>query len=56
MLLADGAVLGHVASGLAHEPDGSAVDRLGLAGTNEDGIRGGHEPFTVAFSRGRGRL
>ena len=28
MLLANGAILGHVASGLAHEPDGSALDRL----------------------------
>jgi hypothetical protein len=51
MLLANGAVLGHVASGLAHEPDGSAVARLGFAGANEDGIRGGHEPTTVALLR-----
>ena len=49
MLLANGAVLGHVASGLAHEPDRSALDGLGSAGANEDGIRCGHEPINVAF-------
>ena len=49
ILLADGAILGHVASGLAHEPDGRAVDGLSLAGANEEGIRGGHEPLNVAF-------
>jgi hypothetical protein len=43
MLLANRAVLGHVASGLAHEPDGSSLDRLGLAGVNEDGIGCGHD-------------
>ena len=52
MLLANGAVLGHVASGLAHEPDGSAIDGLGLAGANEERIGRGHELFTVAFLRG----
>ena len=51
MLLADGAVLGHVASCLAHEPDRSAVDGLGLAGANEERIGRGHESFTVAFLR-----
>jgi hypothetical protein len=49
VLLANGAVLGHVASGLAHEPDGSAFYGLGLAGANEDRIGGGHERITVAF-------
>ncbi len=42
MLLANGAVLRHVASGLAHEPDGSTVDRLRFAGANEDGIGSRH--------------
>jgi hypothetical protein len=55
MLLANGAVLGHVASGLAHEPDGSAVDGLGFTGPNEERIGGGHEPITVAFLRGGAR-
>ena len=45
MLLANGAVLGHVASGLAHEPDGSALDGLRLAGANEDGIGRRHDPM-----------
>ena len=54
MLLANGAVLGHVASCLAHEPDGSAVDGLGLAGANEEGIGRRHELVTVAFLRGLG--
>jgi len=49
VLLANGTVFGHVASGLAHEPDGSALDGLGFAGANEDGIGRGHEPITVAF-------
>ena len=40
VLLADRAILGHVASGLAHEPDGCAVDGLRLASANEAGIRG----------------
>ena len=52
MLLADGAVLGHVASGLAHEPDRRAVDGLRLAGANEAGIRGRHEFMNVAFFQG----
>ena len=56
MLLANGAVLGHVASGLAHEPDGSSIDGLGLAGANEDGIGRGHEPITLAFLRGEARV
>ena len=53
ILLADGAVLGHVASSLPHEPDGSAIDGLGFAGANEEGIRRGHEPITVAFLGGQ---
>jgi hypothetical protein len=32
---AQGAVLGHVASGLPHEPDGRAVDFLKAAGAEE---------------------
>ena len=50
ILLADGAVLGHVASGLAHEPDGGPFDRLGLGGANEERIGGRHEPSNLAFS------
>ena len=54
MLLADGAVLGHVASGLAHEPDRRAVDGLGFAGADEAGIGGRHEFLNVApFQGGR---
>jgi hypothetical protein len=48
-LLANRAILGHVASGLAHEPDRSAVDGLGLTGANEKRIGRGHEPINVAF-------
>jgi hypothetical protein len=60
MLLANGAVLGHVASGLAHEPDGSSIDGLGFAGANEDGIRRGHDwvrwtDYFSIFARGSGR-
>src|SRR6266478_6772664 len=54
MLLANGAVLGHVASSLAHEPDGSSLDGLGFAGANEDGSGRGHEPTTLAFLIQRG--
>ena len=42
VLLADGAVFRHVASGLAHEPDGSAVDRLRFTSVDESGIGSGH--------------
>ena len=35
VVLADGHVLGHVAAGLAEEPDGGAVDGAAEAGTNE---------------------
>ena len=55
VLLADCAVLRHVASGLAHEPDGGAVDGLGLAGANKVGIWGRHEVMNLAFFR-TGRL
>ena len=48
MLLADRAVLRHVASSLAHEPDGSAVDALRFAGANEGGIGSGHELLNLA--------
>ena len=47
MLLANGAVLGHVASGLAHEPDGSAIDGLRLAGANELGVGCGHDSIKL---------
>ena len=35
VVLADGHVLGHVAAGLAEEPDGGTVDGLAEAGTNK---------------------
>ena len=35
MTLADGTIFGHVPSGLAHEPHGSAVRSLGLAGPDK---------------------
>ena len=35
VVLADGHVLGHVAAGLAEEPDGGAVDGLAEAGADE---------------------
>ncbi len=37
MVLADGHVLGHVATGLAEEPDGRAVDGLAETGSDEAG-------------------
>ncbi len=42
MLLANGAVFGHVASGLAHEPDGSAVGSLRFTREDESGVGGRH--------------
>jgi hypothetical protein len=51
MVLANCAVLRHVAPGLAHEPHGSSVDGLGFTGANKDGIGRRHEPITVAFCR-----
>ena len=35
VVFADGHVLGHIAAGLAEEPDGSAVDGLAEAGADE---------------------
>src|SRR5258708_935222 len=49
MLLANGAVLGHVAPSLAHEPDGSSLDGQGVAGENEDGNGRRHEQTTLAL-------
>ena len=40
VLLAEGAVFGHVAPGLTHEPDWCGVNRLAPAGFQETG--GGH--------------
>ena len=40
ILLADGAVLGHVASGLAHEPDRSAFGGLSLGGADKERVGG----------------
>ena len=37
VVLAHGHVLGHIAAGLAEEPDGSAVDGLAEAGSDEAG-------------------
>ena len=47
--LADGAIFGHVASGLTHEPHRRVFDGLGLAGAHEAGIWGRHEVLNVAF-------
>ena len=52
MLLADRAIFGHIASGLAHEPDGRAVDGLRFAGAHEAGIWSRHELMNVAFFEG----
>src|SRR5438270_6045929 len=49
MLLAHGAIFGHVAPGLAHEPDGSALYRLRLASANEVAVGCGHELMNLAF-------
>ena len=57
MLFPNGAVLGHVPSGLPHEPDGGAIDRLGPAGADKARIRSGHVSLNVAFPRlGRGTV
>jgi hypothetical protein len=50
VLFADGAVFGHVASGLAHEPDWGVGGGLGFAGANEGGVGGGHF-WTVVLVR-----
>ena len=47
ILLADGAVLGHVASGLAHEPDGSPFRGLSLGSANKKRAWGRHEPSNL---------
>jgi hypothetical protein len=56
MLLANGAIFGHVASSLTHEPDGSVVGGLRFAGAKEAGIGSGHGrydgPTTLAFLQG----
>jgi len=52
ILLAHGAVFGHVAPGLAHKPDGRTLDRLRFAGPYENGIRRRHELANVAFLEG----
>src|SRR5579864_6448652 len=50
ILFADGAVFGHVAARLTHEPDRRAINRLCLASLHESGFWGRHEHLTVAFS------
>ena len=40
ILLADGTVLGHVASGLTHEPDGGAFGGLSFGGANKERVGG----------------
>src|SRR5208283_194171 len=50
ILLADGAVLRHVASGLAHEPDWGAFGGLSLDGANKERIWGRHETSNLASS------
>jgi len=47
VVLTDGHVLGHVAAGLAEEPDGGAIDRLAEAGA--------HEPAAALGVQGRRR-
>src|SRR5438552_12013089 len=51
ILLADSAILGHVAPGLTHEPDRSSINGLRLAGLYEARLGSGHETLNVAFSR-----
>jgi len=52
VVLADGHVLGHVAAGLAEEPDGCAVDGLAEAGADEAG--GGDGAHDIEASRDAG--
>ena len=42
-------VLGHVAAGLAHEPDGGGVDRLSSAGSEEPIVHAGTRVFASAI-------
>src|SRR5579884_4244226 len=42
-------VLGHVASGVPHEPDWSAVHRQSFAGTDKAGVGSGHEGLMLAL-------
>ena len=49
MLLANRAIFRHVAAGLTHKPDRRTLDRLGLASTHEERLRGGHKPSNLAF-------
>ncbi len=48
ILLADGAVLRHIASSLAHEPDRRALRGLSLGGANKQRVGGRHEPSNLA--------
>ena len=50
ILFADGAVLSHVASSLAHEPDWSAFGGLSLGGANKERVGGRHESSNLASS------
>src|SRR6266852_5355392 len=50
ILLANGAVLRHIASSLAHEPDWGPFGRLGLGGANKKRVWGGHELSNLASS------
>src|SRR5262249_41052690 len=49
MVLAYGSIFGHVAPGLAHEPNGRPLNRLSPAGTHENRIRRGHLSSNLAF-------
>src|SRR5208282_326518 len=53
VLFADGAVLGHVASSLTHEPDWSPFGGLSLGGANEERVCGRHGPFNLTSSEQR---
>ncbi len=46
MVLADVAILLHVAACLAHEPDRSGFDRKPLAGAHKEGIGSGHKQLS----------
>ena len=54
VLLADGAVLGHVAAGLAHHPHRRALGRLAAGGTQEEVVVGhGERSFRCGLRRAR---